>query len=283
MDRWEDGIDWEGGESTDDDEGTEAGGAGREARSPDKTGLVKVESGTDHSAATPSKDASSAIPEPTPSSGAGARVSDEEEGCTSDYNCDDLTFRPPPPPRNKRARRGRDGERQGGRVHADDGGEDDPMSYLDAAYNPRLEALDLASEVDWEGGSSDRDDGGSGPRPVPLILQSSLAGTSVSSLLAPLPVPSASLRVPPRLPAAPRPGVLGTRHVDGRAVPDPPGWTRGERGEGAPHRDATTEEGGHGTGEAEQGRRGHGEHQPEGDGEEDHEQPHGAGGGGEDG
>ncbi|EJK55355.1 hypothetical protein THAOC_24919, partial [Thalassiosira oceanica] len=167
LDRWEDGIDWEGGESPD-DEGRQAG-TGREIRSPDKTGPVKVEGGTDHPAATPTKDSAAAIPEPTPSSGAGARVSDEEEeGCTSDYNCDDLTFRPPPPPRNKRARRGRVGERQGSGVHADDGGEDDPMSYLDAAYNPRLEALDLASEVDWEGGSSDRDDGGSGPRPVPL-------------------------------------------------------------------------------------------------------------------
>jgi hypothetical protein len=63
---------------------------------------------------------------------------------------------------------------------------EDPIQILYEPRNPRLEALDLCTAVDWEGACSDSDE--EYPRPnVPLILQSSMAGKSIASLLAPLP------------------------------------------------------------------------------------------------
>ena len=206
MDSWEDGIDWEGGGCTDEDEEDvsehEEKSVKKEARSNEdvpKSGLVKIESGTEHSVklesgteGTPTKDPGAVRPEPAPSSAAKDADDEDEEECTPDYNCDDLSFRPPSF-RNKRPRRGGP-LRSGG----EDGPDDDPMRLLAESFNPRLEALDLASVVDWEGGASDDDDGGGvggmagggrggGAKHVPLILQSSLAGASVSSLLAPCP------------------------------------------------------------------------------------------------
>lgn len=64
----------------------------------------------------------------------------------------------------------------------------DPVELLYEPRNPRLEALDLISSVDWEGAASDtNDDDDDDSVNVPLILQSSIAGKSVASLLAPCP------------------------------------------------------------------------------------------------
>jgi hypothetical protein len=66
---------------------------------------------------------------------------------------------------------------------------DDPVELLYEPRNPRLDALDLITSVDWEGATSDTsdDDDDDGGVNVPLILQSSIAGKSVASLLAPCP------------------------------------------------------------------------------------------------
>jgi hypothetical protein len=69
----------------------------------------------------------------------------------------------------------------------------DPIEILHEPRNPRLEALDLSATVDWEGACSESDDDNYAPPNVPLILQSSIAGKSIASLLAPLP----SSRPPP--------------------------------------------------------------------------------------
>ena len=63
---------------------------------------------------------------------------------------------------------------------------DDPVELLYEPRNPRLEALDLMSSVDWEGATSDTNDDDNSVH-IPLILQSSIAGKSVASLLAPCP------------------------------------------------------------------------------------------------
>ena len=63
----------------------------------------------------------------------------------------------------------------------------DPIEILFEPRNPRLEALDLCATVDWEGACSESDDNNYEPPNVPLILQSSMAGKSIASLLAPLP------------------------------------------------------------------------------------------------
>ncbi|KAL7553169.1 hypothetical protein ACHAWF_016414, partial [Thalassiosira exigua] len=72
----------------------------------------------------------------------------------------------------------------------------DPMELLSEPLNPRLEALDFAAAVDWEGAPDPDDDScdDSSDRrriadDVPLILQSSVAGRSVAPLLAPVPAP----------------------------------------------------------------------------------------------
>jgi hypothetical protein len=62
---------------------------------------------------------------------------------------------------------------------------DDPIQILYEPRNPRLDALDLCTAVDWEGACSDSDDEYERPN-IPLILQSSVAGKSIASLLAPL-------------------------------------------------------------------------------------------------
>eukprot|EP00984_Skeletonema_dohrnii_P007329 scaffold2651_cov137-Skeletonema_dohrnii-CCMP3373.AAC.1 len=67
---------------------------------------------------------------------------------------------------------------------------ENPVELLYEPRNPRLEALDLISSVDWEGATSDTngdDDDDDDSVNVPLILQSSIAGKSVASLLAPCP------------------------------------------------------------------------------------------------
>ena len=66
---------------------------------------------------------------------------------------------------------------------------DDPIEFLLEPRNPRLEALDLATAVNWEGAGSDDDDSDDDESSihVPLILQSSIAGQSVATLLAPNP------------------------------------------------------------------------------------------------
>lgn len=63
---------------------------------------------------------------------------------------------------------------------------ENPVELLYEPRNPRLEALDLISSVDWEGATSDNDDDDDYVN-VPLILQSSIAGKSVAPLLAPCP------------------------------------------------------------------------------------------------
>lgn len=63
---------------------------------------------------------------------------------------------------------------------------EDPVELLYEPRNPRLEALDLISSVDWEGATSDTNDDDDSVN-VPLILQSSIAGKSVASLLVPCP------------------------------------------------------------------------------------------------
>lgn len=62
---------------------------------------------------------------------------------------------------------------------------DDPIQILHELRNPRLDALDLCAAVDWEGACSDSDEEYERPN-IPLILQSSMAGKSIASLMAPL-------------------------------------------------------------------------------------------------
>ena len=62
---------------------------------------------------------------------------------------------------------------------------DDPIQILYEPRNPRLDALDLCAAVDWEGACSDSDEEYERPN-IPLILQSSMAGKSIASLMAPL-------------------------------------------------------------------------------------------------
>ncbi|KAL7540002.1 hypothetical protein ACHAXR_010808 [Thalassiosira sp. AJA248-18] len=149
LDDWEDGIDWEGGCSSDDDEGDGDGDGGEQKKDP--------------------------------------MVVDDSNGGVSNSGGD---FKPPVPMGGhpKRPRR---------TVllpHYDD-----PIQLLMEPRNPRLEALDLATAVDWEGAASDTnnssdDDDDDTSVNVPLILQSSIAGQSVANLLAPN--PSASRPLP---------------------------------------------------------------------------------------
>jgi hypothetical protein len=128
LENWEDGIDWEGGVNSDEEEGN----ATKNASSDD-----------------------------TP-------YNPETADCTPD-------FRPAEP--------------EGGhpkRLKRTTPYVEDPIQILYEQRNPRLDALDLCETVDWEGACSDSDEDYEPPN-VPLILQSSMAGKSIASLLAPLP------------------------------------------------------------------------------------------------
>eukprot|EP00581_Thalassiosira_minuscula_P003003 CAMPEP_0183742818 /NCGR_PEP_ID=MMETSP0737-20130205/64894_1 /TAXON_ID=385413 /ORGANISM="Thalassiosira miniscula, Strain CCMP1093" /LENGTH=2014 /DNA_ID=CAMNT_0025978411 /DNA_START=21 /DNA_END=6066 /DNA_ORIENTATION=+ len=178
LDDWEDGIDWDGGCSSE-----EEGGA---------------DDDTNNNHNTQEKEGTAAAGE----KGGPIVEAMDENDATPDFR----PFRPPAPKggRAKRPRRSA--------PHYDD-----PIELLLEPRNPRLEALDLSTAVDWNGAasssSSDDDDyydyydsdnsnggyasrGASSSRSthrsdapviVPLILQSTVAGASVASLLVPLP------------------------------------------------------------------------------------------------
>ena len=104
---------------------------------------------------------------------------DDEGSCCPDFTSSNLQqpFKPPVP--------------FGGyakRYKRQTTNEDDPLELLLEPRNPRLDALDLISAVNWEGVTSDTDDESSTIEVVPLILQSSIAGQSVATLLAPNPI-----------------------------------------------------------------------------------------------
>ena len=129
LENWEDQIDWEGGVSSDEEEG-------------------KVE------------ETSSNLKE----------VFNPEADCTPD-------FRPAEPEGRHPKRLKRTTQHQ---LY-----NDDPIQILYEPRNPRLDALDLCAEVNWEGACSDSDEEYQRPN-VPLILQSSMAGKSIAPLLAPV-------------------------------------------------------------------------------------------------
>ena len=158
LDNWEDGIDWNGCASdSSDDEDDDKKKEGK------KSGDAMEVDLTNNNVAASAKQVS------------GGETTTEDEGdCTPDFNTSDC-FQPPIPfgGHPKRARRAFPEY-------------DDPIQLLLEPRNPRLDALDLASTVDWEGATSDTED--EPPIRVPLILQSSIAGQSVATLLAPNPI-----------------------------------------------------------------------------------------------
>ena len=150
IDNWENDIDWLGyGSSPDDDDDGD-----------DVVGEKNGGEGKDGLKAKEEKD---------------AMETDDEGSCCPDFTSSQLqqpSFKPPVPFGGyaKRYKRQTTNE--------------DPLELLLEPRNPRLDALDLISAVNWEGVRSDTDDESI---EVPLILQSSIAGQSVATLLAPNP------------------------------------------------------------------------------------------------
>jgi hypothetical protein len=164
LDDWEDGIDWVGvpvDDDEDDDEddyGGDDGGDGKAGGAGDAA--ASADDGPD-----------------------GRRPGDGVVGedCTEDFR--------PPSPGARRDKRTRRAPRPPLLRHDDDDDDDDgddPMRWLLEPRNPRLDALDLETSVDWDGPSPDSDGEEDGVD-VPLILHSSVAGRSVATLLAPDP------------------------------------------------------------------------------------------------
>ena len=156
LDNWENDIDWLGYGSFDDEEDDGDDAVGEKNGGEGKDGLKAKEE----------KD---------------AMETDDEGSCCPDFTFSHLqqpSFKPPVPfggyaKRYKRQTTNND---------------DDPLELLLEPRNPRLDALDLISAVNWEGVTSDTDESSSTIIEVPLILQSSIAGQSVATLLAPNPL-----------------------------------------------------------------------------------------------
>jgi len=168
LDNWENDIDWLGyGSFDDDDDHVDVDGVKKENEGK---GKIKRNS------------------KGKKSNAMDVDITKKEEGTTDDEGscCPDFTssnlqqpFKPPVPfgGHAKRYKR-----------HSTTNIENDPLELLFEPRNPRLDALDLISAVNWEGVTSDTDnDESSTIDTVPLILQSSIAGQSVATLLAPNP------------------------------------------------------------------------------------------------
>ncbi len=164
LDNWEDGIDWEGGADSDDErKDMEA----KVTKMTEGRNSYKKDGCVDSMAVDKSKLVS-----------ANSDDVDFEPGCTEDFRFDE--YRPPVPeggyPKRLRFTQ----------IYAD------ACQLLFEPRNPRLDALDLTAAINWEGGvSSDQlygnDDDEDSLSNVPLILQSSIAGQSIATLLAPCP------------------------------------------------------------------------------------------------
>jgi len=154
LDNWEDGIDWEGGADSED-----------ERKDMEAMVTKKVE-----------RRSSSAKDESKIVSADSVDV-DFELDCTEDFRFDE--YRPPLPEGGYPKRR------RFTQIYTD------ACQLLFEPRNPRLDALDLTAAINWEGGVScdeyDSDDDVNSLSKMPLILQSSIAGKSVATLLAPCP------------------------------------------------------------------------------------------------
>jgi hypothetical protein len=164
LENWEDGIDWEGGVDSSDDEVDDIAHHGR-----NKEGGNAIGKG---SSAAMEVDQDSAN-----NDGATTKaVNVPNEDCTEDFI--------PPVPFGGHTKRPK-------RMVLRLPHYEDPMQLLYEPRNPRLEALDLSTAVNWQGAYSDSDDYNSSDEEsvhVPLILHSSIAGQSVATLLAPNPM-----------------------------------------------------------------------------------------------
>jgi len=169
LDNWENDIDWLGYGSFDDDEDDEDGMDGVKKENEGK-GKIKGNSKGKKSNA---MDVDITKKEDT-------ATTDDEGSCCPDFTSSNLqqpSFKPPVPFGGYAKRHKR---------HSTTTNED-PLELLFEPRNPRLDALDLISAVNWEGVTSDTTDDDQSIVEVPLILQSSIAGQSVATLLAPNP------------------------------------------------------------------------------------------------
>lgn len=160
LDDWEDGINWEGGaDSEDETKDMEAKVTKKVERrsSPGKDDLV------DSMSVDKSRTSADAVDV------------DFEIDCTEDFRFDE--YRPPLP------KGGYPKRRRFTQIYTD------ACQLLFEPRNPRLDALDFTAAINWEGGvSCDEYDSDDDSLPnMPLILQSSIAGKSVATLLAPCP------------------------------------------------------------------------------------------------
>ena len=161
LDDWENDIDWLGCASSSDDDDDNNEEKKEEGKKDDVMDIDK----NDNSASVNKAN----------------EETDDEGDCTPDFTSSDLCCFKPPIPNGGYAKRPR-------RTVLEPY-DDDPIQLLLEPRNPRLEALDLSMAVDWEGICSDTDDDDDDDTSihVPLILQSSIAGKSVATLLAPNP------------------------------------------------------------------------------------------------
>jgi len=169
LDNWENDIDWLGYGSFDDDEDDEDKMDGVKKENEGK-GKIKGNSKGEKSNA---MDVDITKKEEV--------TTDDEGSCCPDFTSSHLqqpSFKPPVPFGGYAKRYKR---------HSTTNDNEDPLELLFEPRNPRLDALDLISAVNWEGVTSDTDDDQSIVE-VPLILQSSIAGQSVATLLAPNPI-----------------------------------------------------------------------------------------------
>ena len=165
LDNWEDDIDWLGCASSSDDDDDE------EKKDEEEEGKKNTKMKDDSMMDVDKNDNSASNK---------ANETDDEGDCTPDFTSSDCCCFKPPIPNGGYAKRPR-------RTLLET--YDDPIQLLLEPRNPRLEALDLSMAVDWEGVCSDNtdDDDDDASIHVPLILQSSIAGKSVATLLAPNP------------------------------------------------------------------------------------------------
>ena len=165
LENWEDGIDWEGADSGDDVDDNDH-----------HQGSNKIEEGD--TTKTKTRDsASMEVDQVNTINDIGTtteKINVPNEDCTEDFI--------PPVPMGGYSKRPK-------RMMLRHPHYDDPIQLLYEPRNPRLEALDLSSAVDWHGACSDSDDDEEEESVhVPLILHSSIAGQSVATLLAPNPM-----------------------------------------------------------------------------------------------